>query len=127
MLDVERSDVVGQEHDLIAEEIFCVFLAQGTAGETLQNIDNEIAGAGAGIKDLDAGRGQRAAKLALKGLIDAGNHEVDDLLRGVNDAVGVGLSDREPLEKALVDRVEEALALGPVADAARRAASSMAR
>ena len=46
------------------------------------------------------------------GLLDAADHEVDDGLRGVDDAVGVGLLRVEALEEFLVDGVEEVLLFG---------------
>ena len=45
-------------------------------------------------------------------LLDAGAHEIDDLLRRVDDAVRVGHLDRVALEEALVDGVEEVLLVG---------------
>ena len=41
-------------------------------------------------------------------------HEIDDLLRRVDDAHRVGQLDRVALEEPLVDRVEEVLLVGPV-------------
>ena len=60
------------------------------------------------------GVGERGAKFALQDLFHAGTHEIYDLLRGVDDAVGVGLFDGEALEEAFVDGVEEVLFLRPV-------------
>ena len=40
-------------------------------------------------------------------LFDAAHHEIDDGLRRVDDAVGVGQLYGEALEEALVDGVEE--------------------
>ena len=42
-------------------------------------------------------------------VFDAGDHEVHQRLRGVDDAVGVGHLDAEALEKTLVYGVEEPL------------------
>lgn len=65
-----------------------------------------------GIEDVDAGVGEGFAELLLKDFFDAADHEVDNRLRGVNDAVGVSLLDVEALEELLVDGVEEVLFFG---------------
>ena len=63
---------------------------------------------------------ERLAELVLQHLVDAGAHEIDDLLRRVDDAVRVGHLDRVALEEPLVDRVEEVLLLGEVRRACGR-------
>ena len=83
-----------------------------------QEVDDEVAGACAGVKDVHAGIGEGGAKFAFEDFFDAGAHEVDDLLRRVDDAVRVGQLDREALEEAFVDGVEEVLASRPAFDAA---------
>ena len=117
VLDIERGDVVGQEHDFVAEEVVFVFVGQVAALDMVADeVDDKVAGAGGGVKDLDALIADGAAKFFLQDLFDAGTHKIDDLLRGVDDAVGVGLLDGKTLEEALIDGVEEALALGPGLD-----------
>ena len=82
-------------------------------------VDDEAARADAGVEHLHARLGERRAEFAPQHLLDAVAHEVHDLLRRVDDAVRVGLLDREALEEALVDGVEEVLLLRPVIQVAR--------
>lgn len=112
MLDVHTGDVVGQQHDLVAVEFFGVLVRQGGALYLLHDAGDEVAGAGEGVEDVDAGVGEGLAELLLKELFDGADHEVDDGLRGVDDAVGVGLLGVEALEELFVDGVEEVLLLG---------------
>jgi hypothetical protein len=53
-------------------------------------------------------------------MIDACHHEIDDRLRSINDAQGVGLLDREALEEPLIDRVEELLLFRKLGDGRSR-------
>src|SRR2546421_4998849 len=52
-------------------------------------------------------------KLTLQYLFHAGTHKFDYLLWRVNDTVGIGLFDREALEKAFVDGIKKVLFLCP--------------
>jgi len=51
-----------------------------------------------------------------RNLLQAREHEIDDLLRGIDDAGGVGALDGEALEKLLVNGVEALLLFGEVRD-----------
>src|SRR5207249_1012373 len=62
----------------------------------------------------DASVTERATELFLEDLLDAAHHEVDDRLRRINDAVGVGFFRRVSLEETLIDFVEEGLLLGKI-------------
>ena len=53
VLDVERGDIVGEQGNLVAEEVAGVFLAQGGAWDVFDDIDDKIAGANGGIEDLN--------------------------------------------------------------------------
>src|SRR5450755_2148126 len=119
VLDVQGRDVVGEQHDLVAEEVVLVLVLQLVAWNAVQQVDDKAAGARRRIEDLHAGLGDRRAELALQYLLYAGTHEIDDLLRRVDDAEGVGALDRVALEEALVDRVQEVLALRPALYALR--------
>lgn len=83
----------------------------------LNDIDDEIARPDARVKNLRARCGQRLVKLTPEHLIDAGHHELDDLLRCVDNAQRIGLLDRKALEETLIDGVEELLTLAPGFDA----------
>src|SRR5204863_8876395 len=83
-------------------------------GDAADQVDDEVAGAGAGVDDEDVVAGERLAELGLEDFLDAGAHEVDDGLGGVDDAHRVGELDAIALEEALVDGVEEVLLVGEV-------------
>ena len=68
--------------------------------------------AGEGVEDVDSGVREGFAELLLENLFNGADHEVDDGLRGIDDAVGVGLLGVEALEELLVDSVEEVLLFG---------------
>ena len=109
MLDVHTGDVVREERDLVAMKFFGVLLRQRRAFDFLHDASDEVAGSGEGVKDVYVFVGKGLAELLLKDLFDGADHEVDDGLRGVDDAVGVGLFGVEALEELLVDGVEEVL------------------
>ena len=58
-----------------------------------------------GVEDVDAFVAERATEFFLQNFFDAAHHEIDDGLRGVDDAVGVGFFRRISLEEALVSLV----------------------
>src|SRR5947208_729135 len=64
--------------------------------------------------DVATGSAERNAEPSLHHLGHAGAHEIDDLLRRVDDAMRVGDLNRVALEEALVDGVEEVLLLREV-------------
>src|SRR5579864_5981878 len=111
MFDVESGDVVGQEHDLIAEEVVGVFLFEDATGEATDDVDDEIACACCRIEDLDTWGLKRFAKFLLEHDIDAFDHEIDDLLWGIDDPIGISLFDGKTLKETFVDGVEETLPL----------------
>jgi len=92
-------------------EFVLVFVLQVGSFDLLHDADDEVAGAYEGIEDVDAFVAEGAAEFFLQNLFDAAHHEVDDGLRSVDDAVGVGFFGRIALEEALVDFVEECLLL----------------
>jgi hypothetical protein len=112
VFDVHAGDVVGKEHDLVAVEFFGVLLRQGGAFDLLHDAGDEVAGAGEGVEDVDPGVGEGFAELLLEDFFDAADHEVHDGLRGVDDAVGVGLFGVEALKELLIDSIQKLLLLG---------------
>lgn len=98
MFDIHAGDVVGERHDLVAVELFRVLLGQGGAFDLLHDAGDEVAGSGEGVEYMDAGVGERLAELLLEDFVDAAGHKVDDGLRGVDDAVGVGAFSEERVE-----------------------------
>ena len=65
---------------------------------------------------MDPWIAEPAAELGLQHLLHAREHEIDDLLRRIDDAERVGALDGEALEELLVDGVEEFLLLGEIRD-----------
>ena len=54
MLDIEGSDVVRQQHDLVGEKLLAVHARQILFGHPIDEVDDKVAGAGAGVDDVDA-------------------------------------------------------------------------
>ena len=69
-----------------------------------------------GSRMWTSGIAERAVELGAQDVLHAGDHEIDERLRRVDDAVRVGHLDAEALEEPLVDGVEEPLLLGEVLD-----------
>src|SRR5262249_14377949 len=93
MLDIQGGNVIGQEHDLVTEEIIGVFLFEDATRETTDDIDDEVASSGGWIEDLDTRGLDGSAKRLLEYDIDTFYHESDDLLRCIDNAMRVGLLD----------------------------------
>ena len=62
----------------------------------------------------DAFIAELLAEFVFQHLFDGGAHEVDDLLRCVDDAVSVGDFDAVALEEALVNGVDKGLLVGEI-------------
>src|SRR6266568_2090278 len=52
MLNIERSDIVRQQHNFIAEKIMLIFVFQSMGRDAMQQVHHVTAGANAGINDL---------------------------------------------------------------------------
>ncbi len=63
MLNVEGRDVIRHEHDFIGEQLLTVDARQVAAGDASHQVDDEVAGAGAGVKDVHAGRGWQGERV----------------------------------------------------------------
>ncbi len=118
VLNIQGRDVVRHEHDLVGEELAAVHAGKVAAGHAAHEVDDEISGSGAGVEDLDFGRGEQEAELVTESGFDGFAHVLDDGGRGVDDAVGVGGFDGVATEEALVDVVEKFLFGGEVGDVA---------
>ena len=58
---LRAGDVVGQQHDFVGEQ--AVLVSVGSAlGMRRNQVDDEVAGAGAGVENDDVRRGQRDAE-----------------------------------------------------------------
>ncbi len=110
VLDVQRGDVVGQEHHLVGEELLAGTCAgRSRLGMRRMRFTMKLPVPVQGSRMTTSGSPSERPNSLLKHFVDAGAHEVDDGLRRVDDAVGVGHLDGVALEEALVDRVEKAL------------------
>ena len=52
MLDIERGNVVGEQHDFVAEEIMLILVFQAMVGNAMQEVYNVAACTNAGVNDL---------------------------------------------------------------------------
>ena len=68
MLDVQRRDVVRQEHDLVGEQPVLVDVLQLGLGDAADEVDDEVAGAGAGVDDVDVVAPELLAELLFQHL-----------------------------------------------------------
>ena len=116
VLNVHRGDVIRQQHDFIAVQLVRVFVRQRGPGNVPHEVDDEIAGAGERVEDMDLAVGQSFIKLRLQDVLHAGDHEVDERLRRVNDAVRVGHLHAKALKEPLINGVEEGLLLVEIGD-----------
>ena len=114
VFDVQRGDVVRQQHHFVGEELLAVHAGQMLLGDAAEQIDEEVARPGAGVEDLNVLVAEFHVELRLQNFDHAGAHEVDDLLRRVDNAVRVGRLDRVALKEPFVDGVEEVLLLAEV-------------
>ena len=69
-----------------------------------------------GVDDVYALVGKGAAKFFAEDFLHRFDDELHNGLRCIDDAVGIGYFDREPLEELLIHGVQEALFLGEVAN-----------
>src|SRR5688500_1008655 len=83
-------------------------------------MQNENPGADERVEDMDVFIGERFAEFLLQNVLDRFDHEIDNRLRRIDDAVRIGDIDRKPLEKTLVNVVKERLFFGKAVDGRRR-------
>ena len=92
MLNIEGGDVIGQEHNLITEEIIGIFLFEDATIEATDDVNNEVTSSGGRIEDLDTRSFDGFAKFLLENNIDTFYHKIDDFLRIEFGPVARGLS-----------------------------------
>ena len=88
--------------------------------QSLQQINDEVSCAGAGIENIDGGITEGQAEDFGQHVRDALAHEVDNRLRRINNAVRVRHLDRITLKESLVYYVQEMLLFGESLDALSR-------
>jgi hypothetical protein len=59
VFDVQARDIVRQQHDFIGKQAIVIRVRQHFAGNTLNQVHDEVARPGAGIKDDDFGGRER--------------------------------------------------------------------
>src|SRR5947209_19449326 len=104
MLDIERGDIVGQQHNLITEEVMLIRLLQPTVRNTVQKVHDEAASANAGINNLNMWLRNRCTEFALQQLFHTGTHKIDDLLWCIDNAICIRSFYRIALEESFIDR-----------------------
>lgn len=114
VLDVHRGDVIREQHDFVAMQFVRELVRQRGFRNVPHEIDNEIAGTGEGVEDVNVFVGESFIEFLFQHRFDAGNHEVHERLRRVNDAVRVGYLDTKALKETFTDGVEECLLLSEV-------------
>src|SRR5260370_34935527 len=82
-------------------------------GYAMEQVYNVAASAHPPVNDLHTWLFYGGTKLASQHPVNAGTHEIDNLLRGIHDAVGIGAFDRVSLEEAFVDSIQKVLTLQP--------------
>jgi len=75
------------------------------------DVDDEIARAGERVENVDVVVCQRRFECGLQNMLDGGDHEIHERLRGIDYAVSVGNLDGKTLKEPFVDSVEERLFL----------------
>src|SRR5260370_31235538 len=107
MLDVHRSNIVGQQHYLIAMELMLELLPQRRLLNLLHDAHDEIACADEWIKSVYFLVAQRPLELLAQNFLNAAHHEVHNRLGCVDYAKRICFFRRISLEETLIDRVEE--------------------
>jgi hypothetical protein len=114
VLDIHGSNVIRQQHNLVAMQFTGVFLGQFGLLNAVHDVDNKIPCAHKGVDDVHVLIGERATKLLLENVFDRLDHEIDNGLRGVDDTVDIGGFDGKALKELFVNSVEKSLFLGIV-------------
>ena len=112
ILDVDRGDVVGHQHDFVGMYFPAVFALQRFARNqpALQQARDEGARAGKGVENVDVLVGERAAELPLQDVSHRADDEVDHLDGSVDYAQLVDRAWRGHLEEFVVQLDDDALA-----------------
>ena len=122
-LDIDRGDIVSEQHNLVGMDFMPVFVFQllGLDQPGLQQASDERAGAGEGVKDMDALAAQRLPELGFQHLINRMDDEIDHLHRGINDAQPLGHLGEGIAEKLVVQFHDDALLGFRIVDTSRTA------
>ncbi len=125
-LDIDGGDVVGEQNDFIGVQLVLVFVQQVFRRNEarLQQADEECAGAGEGVDDVDVFFAQARFELVAQDVLHAVDDEVDHFDRRVDDAQPLGHAGEGGAKELIVQFNDDLLpglgvvhALGAVADA----------
>ena len=110
--DVDGSDVVGEQDDLVGVQLCGVLAGEvfGLDEAGLEQPYGEGPGPNEGVDDVDTLVAQRSAKVPVHSLLGGAENEVDDLDRGVDDAECVGGFRQGGLEELVVQLDDDLLA-----------------
>ncbi len=121
LLDVDGSDVVRQQQDLVGVQFLAVLPHQvGVPDQPgrLQQPDEEDAGAGERVEHVDAFVGQSPPELLAQCMVRTLENEVHHLARRIDDAEPVGVFPERDGEELLVELHQHALPGRAVVEAA---------
>src|ERR1700736_608392 len=110
-LNVDRCDVVRQQHDLVGMQFTRVFAFYVRWGDQagLQQPSEKGSCAGEAVKNMYAFIGQTAPELLARDIVRRTQDEIDDFDWGVDDAESIGLLLERSLKELLVEVSDEAL------------------
>ena len=124
ILDVDRGDVVGHQHDFVGMDFPTVFALQRFARDepALEQARDEGACSGEGVEDVDVLVGERPSEFPLEDVTHRTDDEVDHLDRRVDDAQFLDRAGRGHLEELVVQLDDDALPGIGLVDVADRGA-----
>src|SRR5439155_10574993 len=105
MFDIHGSDIVGEQHDLIAVQFVTVFVRQRGPRNMPHQVYDEIARASEWVENVDVTVAKRLPELYFQQMLNTRNHKINQWLRCVDDPVRVRHLDAEALEETFVDSV----------------------
>ena len=112
MLDVDGGDVVGEQEDLVAEDLASVLQGKLVVRHqllVLDEVNHERAGSGEWVEDVHARVGERLAEFPVHEAVGGVEDVVDDLVRGVYDAHLLGRRLERLAEELLVELLDDLL------------------
>ena len=119
VFDVDRRNVVGQQHQLVGVDFVLVFAAHvGRADQAaLEQARDKGAGAGEWVEDVHRLVAQALAEFLCEHVVDGTNDEVDHFDRRIDDAQLLDHFGEGGFEKLVVELDDDALLAGGVVDA----------
>ena len=111
LLDVDRRDVVGQQHELVREDVILVLVFQGLGRDEaqLQQASHEGARPREGLDDRDPRIPQTLAKGCAHRIVGAADDEIHDLDGREDDAQALAHAREGLREETIVERAHDLL------------------